>query len=99
MALNLVIIGLIILIVLIYVLTEVKRMKHKFVSLFLIALILFGFFSFTFVFAGKNLTVNSIADVEKMGNLYFSWLGNLFNNVKIITTNAIHMDWQGNKTS
>ena len=99
MVLSLIIVGVIVLVILIYVLTEVKRTKHKLFALFLIALILFGAFSFYTVFNGKDLSVKSVSDVEKLGSMYFSWLGNVFNNVKIITTNAIQMNWQGNKTS
>jgi len=94
-----IIVGVVILVVLIYVLTEAKRAKHKLFAIFLIALILFAAFSFYVVFNGKNISVKSLSDIEKMGNMYFSWLASAFNNVKIITTNAIQMNWQGNKTS
>ena len=94
-----IIIGVIVLVVLIYILTEAKRAKHKLFAIFLIALILFTAFSLYMVFNGKNISIKSLSDVEKLGNMYFSWLVNAFNNVKIITTNAIHMNWQGNKTS
>ena len=99
MELGIIIVGVVVLVILIYVLTEVKRTKHKIFAMFLIALILFTAFSFYVVFNGKNISVKSLSDIEKMGNMYFSWLANTFNNIKIITTNAIQMNWQGNKTS
>ncbi|VVB82263.1 Uncharacterised protein [uncultured archaeon] len=99
MAISVIIWGIIILVVLIYVLFEFKRMRHKLFALFLIGLILFAFFSFNFVFAGKNIQLNSLPDFQKAAQMYFSWLGNAFHNIQIVTTNAIKMNWQGNKST
>jgi hypothetical protein len=99
MALGIVVIGVIALVIAIYLIFELKRMKHKIFAIFLIALILFAFFSFNAVFKGKNITITNVTDLENAGKLYFSWLGAVFNNMKILTTNAIEMDWQNNKTA
>jgi hypothetical protein len=99
MALSMLVIGIIILVVAIYLLFELKRMKHKLFAIFLIALILFGFFSFTAVFKGKDIQIKNSTDLENVVKIYFNWLGYAFDNVKIITTNAIQMNWKGNQTT
>jgi len=83
----------------IWLLFGFKRMKHKFVAILLIGLLLFGFFSFNIVFKGKDVSVNNVSDIGKIFKIYFSWLGNVFGNMKTITGQAIKMDWQGNKTT
>ncbi len=98
MAIGITLLIIIVLVIAIYFIFEIKRVKHKFFSLFLIALLLFGFFSFNEVFKGKDITINSISDVENVAKIYFNWLGFVFNNMKILTTNAIHMNWKGNQT-
>jgi len=86
-------------IVLIYLVTKMREIKHKFTALFLIALLLFFYLSFNIVFNGKNIDFSSVEGVKKASGLYFLWLGNLFSNIKAITAKVINMNWQGNKTS
>jgi len=76
-----------------------KKIKHKFFAIFLIALILFSFFSFNMVFKGKEISVKSISDLGKIFKIYFFWIGNIFGNIKILTGEAVKMDWKGNKTT
>ncbi len=99
MVMSVVIFIIAILIVVIWLAFGFKRARHKFFALFLIALILFSFLSFTAAFGGKELSVNSFSDLGKIAGIYFSWLVNTFNNLKLITTQAIKMDWQTNKTT
>ncbi len=87
-----------ILAIMIWFIFEFKRMKHKLLAIFLIALLLFSFFSFNAVFSGKDLSIKDVSDLGNLAKIYFSWLGNVFNNVKTITAQAIHLDW-GNKTT
>jgi len=88
-----------ILIIGIWLLFGFKRMKHKFFAIFLIALLLFSFFTFNAAFNGKELSVNNTSDLGKIFKVYFSWLGNIFGNMKSITANAVKMDWNGNQTT
>ncbi len=84
-----------ILIIAIWVLVELKRFRHKFFAIFLIALILFSYLSFTLILKGKNIDLKTSSGIIQAGKLYFSWLGSIFGNFKTITTNAIKMDWAG----
>lgn len=87
-----------ILIVGIWVLIEVKRMKHKIFAILLIALILFSYVSSAYVFRGHDIQWNTIPGVFEGGKLYFSWLGSVFSNIKSVTLYTINMNWEGNKS-
>jgi hypothetical protein len=86
------------LIITIWILVEVKRMRHKIFALFLIALILFLYLSANIVFQSHEIDFKTVSGLTSAGKLYMSWLGSAFGNVKSITTNAIKMDWKGNAT-
>ncbi len=83
-----------VLIVAIWVVIEVKRFRHKVFAIFLIALILFTYFSFTTVIKKNDVELNSVSGLIQGSKLYFSWLGSIFINLKTITTDVIHMDWE-----
>jgi len=76
-----------------------KKVKHELFAFFLILIIVFAFFSFTLAFKGKNVSITNVSDATNAAKIYLSWIGNAFNNVKIITTQAIKMDWVSNKTA
>lgn len=78
----------------VWVFIEVKRLKHKLFAIFLIGLILFSYFSFSFVFSGRKVDLTSVRGIIEAGEIYLSWLGNVFSNIKVITSSAIKMDWK-----
>jgi hypothetical protein len=82
-----------ILVVGIWVLIEIKRMRHKFFAIFLIAIILFTYISFSITMKSNNLDLTTIDGLSKATKLYFLWLGSAFGNIKSITINAIQMNW------
>lgn len=88
-----------VLIISIWVVIEIKRMKHKLFAVFLIALILFSYISFTVIFKGKDVDYRSVDGLIDAGKIYFLWLASVFGNIKIITTNAINMDWASTNSS
>jgi len=83
----------------IWILIEVKRMRHKIFAVFLIALILFTYISFTVIIKNNDVDLKTVDGLAKATKLYFSWIGFAFFNVKSITTNAIRMDWAGGQNS
>lgn len=87
------------LIIAVWVIIEVKRMRHKMFAIFLVVLILFSYFSVSFVFKGKDIDYTSISGVSDAAKIYLSWLGSAFKNLKTITSEAINMEWAGNETS
>jgi len=88
-----------ILVVVIWVTIELKRLKHKVVAIILIGLILFSYISATVIFRGQDIDFKTVPGVMKASKLYFYWLISVGGNFKSITTNAIKMDWgTNNKT-
>jgi len=96
---GLVLIILSVLILGIWIFTELKRVRHKLWAIFLIALILFGYISFTVVLKDKNIDYHSFSGLMGAGKLYLSWVGSILGNLKTITANAIRMDWGTNSSS
>ncbi len=87
-----------VLVVAIWVIIEIKRLKHKLFAIFLIGLILVGYFSFTYAIRGQDIDFKTVPGVIEASKLYFSWMGSAFGNMKSITTNAIKMNWGINET-
>jgi uncharacterized PurR-regulated membrane protein YhhQ (DUF165 family) len=87
-----------VLVIAIWLIIEFKRFRHKLLAIFLILLILFTYFSFSAVIKGKGLDLKTFDGIKESGRLYFLWLGNVFKNVKIVTSNAINMSWKMNET-
>jgi hypothetical protein len=82
-----------VLIVAIYIAVEIKRLRHKVFALFLIALILFTYISFTVTLRGQNVDLGTFSGWATASKLYLAWLGSIFQNLKEITANVIDMDW------
>jgi len=87
-----------VLIIAIWVIIEIKRLKHKLFAIFLIGLILLGYFSFTYSISGQNIDLKTIPGMMEASKLYFSLVVSFFGNMRSITTNAIKMDWGINET-
>jgi len=81
------------LIVVIWVLIEFKRVRHKVFALFLIGLVLFLYLSVSFVFKDKDFDFRTVEGITDASGVYFSWLGSIFGNLKTITINAVKMNW------
>jgi glucan phosphoethanolaminetransferase (alkaline phosphatase superfamily) len=77
----------------IWVVIEVKRLKHKLLAIFLIGLIIFTYVSFSVSLRGKDVNLKSVDGVITAGKLYFAWLGSLFHNVKSVTAFATKQNW------
>ncbi len=78
----------------IWIIVEVKRLKHKLGAIFLIVLIVFSYLSFFAVFNSQELDLKSPLGLVDASKIYFSWLGSVFTNLKMLTTNAIHLNWK-----
>jgi hypothetical protein len=82
-----------VLVIAIWIIIEVKRMKHKIFAIFLIGLILFTYISFTSAIKDKDLDLKTVSGLKTATQLYFSWLGNAFQNVKSVTSYALKQNW------
>ena len=70
-----------------------RNFKHKFWVIAIILLLLFIIFSFSKVASNNSVSLGSPSGIFSAVQLYFSWLGQAFDNIKVITGNMIRMDW------
>lgn len=87
-----------VIIIAVWLVIEIVKMRHKIIAVLLIGLVLFTYFSFTGVIDNNDIELKSVSDFVKAGKLYVSWLGTLFNNIKTVTSYAISLDWMGNNS-
>ncbi len=78
----------------IWVIIEIKRMKHKIFAIFLIGLILFAYITFTVSLRGEDVELTTIPGLIDAGKIYFSWISTSFIKMKDITAYAIGLDWK-----
>jgi len=87
-----------VLILAIWVIIEIKRLKHKLFAIGLIALILFTYVSFSVTIKNQEIDFKTASGLTKATKLYFIWLGSTFSNMRTITSNAIKMNWGVNES-
>ena len=75
-----------------------KHWKHRMTAILIILFLLFVGLTFLKVSSNNSLDFKSPAGILSAAKIYFSWLVQVFNNVKIITGNVVRMDWSGNLT-
>lgn len=80
-------------IIAVWLLVELKRLRHKIFAIFLILIILSIYFSVTYVFRDQTINFNTVEGMTSASKIYYSWMVSVFNNIKVITLNAIKMDW------
>ena len=87
-------------IIIVWVLIEVKRFRHKIFAIFLVILIIFLYFGIFVVFQDREVDLSTISGIMDATKLYFSWIFSVFGNFKTITAGAIQLDWgeTNNKT-
>lgn len=89
----------IVLIIAIWGFIEFKRFRHKIWAILLIVLILFAYFSFASVVKSNDINIKTFDGIKEAGKLYGLWFVHAFQNMKMIVTGAVHMDWKGNETN
>lgn len=90
----------IIFVVLILIFVKMRYLKHKIFVILMIILLLTIYLTASNVLSGYDINWKSVTGVEKAVKVYFVWLGGVFDNLKVMTGNAIKMDWgMKNKTA
>tara|TARA_Y100000310_G_C20389947_1_gene672255 strand:- start:241 stop:558 length:318 start_codon:yes stop_codon:yes gene_type:complete len=92
------IIVVIVLIFLIFLFVKLKYIKHKLswiIVLFLVLVFYIGFLAST---AGQNIDFATFDGSQTAIKLYLSWLGNSFDNMRVLTGQAINLDWGTNSS-
>jgi len=86
------------LIIIVWIMIEMKRVRHKVFALFLIGVIIFLFLSSSFVFKDYDIDFKSVSGITAASKIYLSWLGSAFTNFQT-TINAVKTNWEENKTN
>ena len=98
MGYGIILIIVLLLIIFVWISVEFKRAKHKFYAVLVIILILFTYFTFSSAFKDKNPNFKSLPGIIDASKIYFSFLGNVFGNIKSITSGVINADWSNSTT-
>jgi len=75
----------------------ITKFKHKLLVVFLIVLILFGYFSVKTAFDGQNVDLTDFKGVVATSGIYFSWIGSTFSNTHEITSLSIDNNPKNNQ--
>ena len=95
MNLNITLVSIVILVIVLWIVMESKRCKHKVFAVFIIVMIFFAYFSFSIALNGRNLDLSTAKGIGQAGGVYLSWMASAFGNLKALTGNAINMNWSG----
>lgn len=71
------------------IIMKVTRLRHRFLAVILMIIVLFGYFSFNFALDGQEVDLTTAKGVAQTFGIYFSWLNSAFGNVQGITSRAI----------
>jgi hypothetical protein len=74
-------------------LLKINHFKHRFWIFFLVFIAIFLFVSISVVQSKYHLSFATFDDLSKSVKIYLGWLSNGFGNMKVLTGNAIKMDW------
>ncbi|OIO43274.1 hypothetical protein COX97_04655 [Candidatus Pacearchaeota archaeon CG_4_10_14_0_2_um_filter_05_32_18] len=93
------IILIVILVSLIFLFVRLKYIKHKLVWVILLVFVLLVYLGFILSIAGQNINLKTPEGAKLAINLYVGWMGNSFTNLKVLSGQAIKLDWRSlNKT-
>ncbi len=72
---------------------KVNKMRHRIWIIAIILLALFLYTSVTLIYSNSKVELSTAEGIFQAGKVYLGWLGNGFQNLKVITGNVIKMDW------
>ena len=77
---------------------KLSHLKHKFSMIFLVLFVLLLYLSFAKVASIHSVDLGSVSGFASGMKVYLSWIGNAFDNMRVITGNAARVDWFSNST-
>jgi hypothetical protein len=72
---------------------KMNHLKHRTFIVILVIVALFFYASVTYIASRNNLSMDSYEGFVNTMKVYLGWLGNGFQNIKVLTGNAVKMDW------
>jgi hypothetical protein len=70
-----------------------RHIKHRITAIVIILVVLFLYASVSGVVKTNDIDWKSPSGILSAGKIYLSWLVQAFDNIKVLTGNAIKMDW------
>ena len=83
----------VVLVVIALFLLKMNRLRHKFWIILIVLLALFFYVTITLVHTANKFDLSNTEGMFSAGKVYLGWLGNGFQNLKVLTGKAIGMDW------
>ncbi len=76
-----------------YLIIKFGNIRHRFFMILLLLFALFLYLSMAYVTKQNDLDFTSADGIVKSLKIYGGWLGHGFQNLKILTGQAVKMDW------
>ena len=83
----------------IFLFFKIRPIKNRIIGLLVVFLILFICVSFIFVMKQNDLQFDNFSNITHSFKVYFSWITNLFRDLKTFTANVINMNWRENSNN
>jgi glucan phosphoethanolaminetransferase (alkaline phosphatase superfamily) len=94
----LIVVGLVVVLLVLLRFRKMEHLKTRVYVVVVIFLLIFFYLTISGVIEKNKVDIKTFDGVVSAGKLYFSWLGQVFTNSKVIAGNAVKMDWAGNST-
>ncbi len=72
---------------------KMNHLRHRIWILLLVFLALFLYTSATIVYSENNLKFDTMDGIFSSVKIYIGWLGNGFQNLKVLSGKAVDLDW------
>jgi len=72
---------------------KVSHLRHKITTVVIVVLLLFLYVSFSVVAQNHSTDISTAKGLFQATQVYFSWFGQAFVNMKSITGSVVDMDW------
>ena len=76
-----------------FFLLKFNHFKHRITLITVIFLVLFFYFSLTFISRHYDVDIKTTAGLVQVGKVYVSWFSSAFANMKTITSSVVGMNW------
>jgi 4-amino-4-deoxy-L-arabinose transferase-like glycosyltransferase len=83
---------------LIFTIIKTRHAKDRIIWVIILLTVALFYIGYLMVLSNKNIDYGTMEGIKTAASLYLGWFVNVFDNVKIITTNAIKLDWKGNNS-
>ncbi|HLA23506.1 MAG TPA: hypothetical protein VJZ93_03155 [Candidatus Nanoarchaeia archaeon] len=89
------------LIIVVFLIIKLINAKQNLVQRFVLLVFVLLTVSIGYTVFTNDIEISDSGDIIDLAKIYFSWVGSIFGNLKDITADAIHLDWNpiSNKTA